>query len=265
MTVQGVMKHAGYRSEWEVLMAEHNGNRWYGGDDAKKACKRLVEGCSDVGGANHRKLQGTSLHAITAMLDTGKTPTFLSPKRNVTSTPTNRGLAEAGITFVAGSVEMMVVLDRWHVAGTADRLALVPGFPLPFVADLKTGASIKYAERSIAVQLAAYSRRTPCTCRDQQRTAAKTNDARCPPSISTTLSCSGSTSAAASSKSPLSTSTPDGKRSRRRCGHRQWRNRKLAIDLSELRKDADRQRPGTTPAATACRPHGPAARLRSNG
>ena len=51
-----------------------------------------------------------------------------------------------------------MVLDDWQIAGTFDRLAVVPGFELPLIADLKTGASLSYSWQSIAVQLSAYSR-----------------------------------------------------------------------------------------------------------
>jgi len=49
------------------------------------------------------------------------------------------------------------VLDEWRTAGTFDRIVKVPGFELPLIADLKTGADLSYSWQSIAVQLAAYA------------------------------------------------------------------------------------------------------------
>jgi hypothetical protein len=50
------------------------------------------------------------------------------------------------------------VLDAYQVAGTFDRLVTAPGFELPLISDIKTGASLDYSWRSFAVQLAGYSR-----------------------------------------------------------------------------------------------------------
>jgi hypothetical protein len=52
---------------------------------------------------------------------------------------------------------MQVVLDEHKVAGTFDRLVEVPGFDLPLIADLKTGADLVYGRHAIATQMAAYA------------------------------------------------------------------------------------------------------------
>ena len=43
MASQGLIMRRGLRAQWEALMAEHNGDPWYAGQEAKAECKRLVE------------------------------------------------------------------------------------------------------------------------------------------------------------------------------------------------------------------------------
>jgi hypothetical protein len=158
MTAVGLMLRRGLRAQWEALVAEYDGDPWYASDTSKAACKRLVEECCKVGGATDRAEIGTSLHTITALIDVGKTPHHLSPETERDVNAYVQGLIDAGVTIVEGAIELTVVLDGYRVAGTFDRLVRVPGFTLPLIADLKTGADLSYSWPSIAVQLAAYSR-----------------------------------------------------------------------------------------------------------
>lgn len=157
MTAAGIIMRRGLRAQWEALLAEY-GDPWYAGTEAKSMCRQLVEECAAVGGANDRKEVGSALHAITCLVDVGKTPKHLTAetKRDVEAYVT--GLAEANVTIMPGMVELVTVLDKYRVAGTFDRLANVPGFELPLIADLKTGENLEYSWQSIAVQMAAYSR-----------------------------------------------------------------------------------------------------------
>jgi hypothetical protein len=158
MAVQGLIMRRGLRAQWEALMAEYQSNPWYAGEDTKSRCRKLVEECAAVGGANDRKEIGSALHTITALVDLGRNLPHLTEETESDVRAYVGGLAEAGITIVPDQIEVTVVLDRYQVAGTLDRLALVPGFDLPLIADLKTGANLEYSWQSIAVQLAAYSR-----------------------------------------------------------------------------------------------------------
>jgi hypothetical protein len=160
MTVQGVMTRPGLRAQWEALMAETGGNPWYYDDRSKETCKKLVEECSAVGGANDRRDIGSSLHSITALIDRGQPPHKLNLTRE-----TERdiqayvaGLEAAGIALIPEAVELIVVLDQWRVAGMFDRLVLVdsPDWPVAAIADLKTGGHLDWQQ--IAVQMAIYSR-----------------------------------------------------------------------------------------------------------
>jgi hypothetical protein len=157
MTASGIIMRRGLRAQWEALIAEH-GDPWYANAKSKEAAKRLVEECAAVGGANDRREVGSALHTITALADKNLPTPHLTPETEAELRAYKTGLALAGIDVDYDNVELTVVLDEWHVAGTFDRLAIVPGFDLPLVADLKTGADLSYSWQSIAVQLSAYSR-----------------------------------------------------------------------------------------------------------
>lgn len=158
MTVCGVIKRRGLRSQWEALINQHDGDPWYSGVHGKAACKSLVEECAAAGGSNERRDTGTSLHALTALIDVGRPPTHLTTETERDLVGYVQTMRHAGITVVEHMVEVTVVLDDYEVAGTFDRAVLVPGFDLPLIADLKCGADLSYSWQSIAVQLAAYSR-----------------------------------------------------------------------------------------------------------
>jgi hypothetical protein len=157
MTASGIIIRRGLRSQWEALIAEY-GDPWYAGGDAKRQAKRLVEESAAVGGANDRSEVGTALHTITSMVDLGKTPQHLTEETERLVRAYSDGLTEAGIIVLPGAVELVTVLDSVRVAGTFDRVVTVPGFEVPLIADLKTGANLDFSWNSIAVQLAAYSR-----------------------------------------------------------------------------------------------------------
>ena len=157
MTAQGLIMRRGLRAQWETLMAANNGDPWYANPTSKTECKRLVEECAAVGGANDRREMGTALHAIAALIDNGETPKNLTPETAADMKAYTDGLSQHGVTIVPGMVELTVVLDAYRVAGTFDRLVKIQGFTLPLVADLKTGGDLTYSWQSIAVQMAAYA------------------------------------------------------------------------------------------------------------
>jgi hypothetical protein len=160
MTATGIIMRPGLRARWEAMLVEH-GDAWYGSETTKAKAKELVEECAAAGGSNDRKEMGSALHKITAVLDADQTRRIPSPlteetQRDVEAYVT--GLVEAHVAIVPGFIETCVVLDDYQVAGTFDRLVMVPGHKLPMIADLKTGADLSYSWQSFAVQLAAYSR-----------------------------------------------------------------------------------------------------------
>ena len=157
MAAAGIIMRRGLRARWEALLALYAGDPWYASEASKAECKALVEDCAAVGGANDRREVGSALHAITALADSGRALPHLTEETERDLEAYHRGLAAAGITIVGGQIEQIVVLDEYQVAGTFDRLATVPGFELPLIADLKTGASLDYSWQPFAVQLAAYA------------------------------------------------------------------------------------------------------------
>lgn len=163
MTMLGAYARPGLRSRWETLIAATSGDPWYASEEAKGQCKALVEECAKVGGASDRAEQGTSLHALTALVDVGRSVAGLqlTPDTEADVTAYVDTLIREGITVCElwpsqPAVEVTVVLDGQRVAGTADRIVAVPGFDLPLIADLKTG-DLQYSWQAIAVQLAAYA------------------------------------------------------------------------------------------------------------
>lgn len=158
MTLTGAMMRPGLWAQWEALMAETGGNPWYHDDESKAACKRLVEECSTVGGANDRREIGTARHKLAAMIAQGHEPEYLSEQTRADLDAYVAELVAAGITIVPHMVEVMVVLDAFRVAGMFDLLTIVPSFSRPLVTDLKTGASLDQSWQTISVQMAAYSR-----------------------------------------------------------------------------------------------------------
>jgi hypothetical protein len=157
LTVAGLLARAGLRARWEALYAETDGNPWYYSDASKGECKRLVEECKAVGGANDRRDQGEALHSITALVDAGRTPKGLTPDTRRDVDAYRAGLAAAGIEVDREFIEQVVVLDELRIAGRFDRLVRIPGYDRLVVADLKCGADVSYSMQPFAVQLACYS------------------------------------------------------------------------------------------------------------
>jgi hypothetical protein len=159
MTAYGITMRPGLRARWEALMAEY-GDPWYHSTKGKALTKELVNECKAVGGSNDRREQGSALHTLTALADLGRHVQLggVSEETAKDLETYRTGLATRGIELDPNYVEYTVVLDSYQVAGTPDRLARVPGFQLPLIADLKTGADLSYSWQSMCVQLAIYSR-----------------------------------------------------------------------------------------------------------
>jgi hypothetical protein len=227
MAIGGLLARPGLRAQWEALRAEHGPNPWYASADAKAACKKLVAECQSAGGSSDRAEVGTALHAMTARSDLGHAlgPVGDETARDLEAYRT--GLAATGVEILAGMVELSVVLDRERIAGTFDRLVMVPGHAKPVVGDLKTGASLSYSWPSIAVQLAAYAHAdaiyTFGAASDgslDQRTPMPRSTRRSGPS-------SGCRPARPGSRSSWSTSRPAGMPSAMPCGPASGAGRKL--------------------------------------
>jgi hypothetical protein len=120
----------------------------------KDALDELVERAKGTAGAFDKSDKGTHLHGLSEYVDKGlPLPEDTPPKdrRDMFGYYRTTG------GMLHQHVERLVVLDDFQVAGTPDRLTVVPGYEGTFIADLKTG-SVEYGALKMAAQLAGYSR-----------------------------------------------------------------------------------------------------------
>jgi len=154
--IVGALRRPGLMHRWQALIAEYP-DPWYGSDESKKACKRLVEECKQAGGSTDRADIGTALHAVVELIGKGHTP-ILQPGIRADVDAYTAMLAATGIVVDPDLLEVTVVLDEYRVAGTVDMLRVsVPGVG-ELIGDLKTGTSLDYSWQSITTQLAIYAR-----------------------------------------------------------------------------------------------------------
>jgi hypothetical protein len=128
--------------------------------DAKKSLNAICEDAKTAGGGDASRNLGTAIHAEVEQINRGKDPAT-SPELFRTDIDAYvTALRSAGVGVYPEMVERVVVNSAWTVAGTFDLLASVPGFELPMVADLKTGASVDFGQGEWAIQLALYATAT---------------------------------------------------------------------------------------------------------
>ena len=122
--------------------------------DDKKTLDSLVKRASEAGGATVRRDLGTAVHGL--LERRLKDPSFIAPDPYQADIEAIlSALADAGLSFVDGMTERIVVNDEIEVAGTFD-LLLTDGEET-FVSDLKTGSSVKYGGLGFAIQLSIYA------------------------------------------------------------------------------------------------------------
>ena len=120
----------------------------------KKALDRICEKAAEAGGATVRRELGTAVHSIFERHWTDEMFTVPEPYRpDVQAVET--ALANAGLSVVEGFHERIVVDDANKIAGTFD--LLVTNGRVQYIADLKTGSSVKYGSLAFAIQLAIYA------------------------------------------------------------------------------------------------------------
>lgn len=123
-------------------------------DDDKKTLDGIVKRASEAGGATVRRDLGTAIHGMLELRLADRTYKATEPYQ-ADIEAIMQAIADAGLEFVQGMSERIVVNDDIQVAGTFD-LLLTNGEDL-FVADLKTGSSVKYGGLAFAIQLAIYA------------------------------------------------------------------------------------------------------------
>ncbi len=122
----------------------------------KKALDRLCDSASEAGGATARRDLGTALHKM--FEQSCVTPGYQPPPTYAADiTAIHTALREAGLQVVDECSELMVVLDRYQIAGMADLVVERVSDGELFIADLKTGSSVAYGALGWAIQLAIYA------------------------------------------------------------------------------------------------------------
>jgi len=122
----------------------------------KKALDRLCDSASEAGGATARRDLGTALHKM--FEQSCVTPGYQPPATYAADiTAIHTTLREAGLQVVDECSELMVVLDRYEIAGMADLVVERVSDGELFIADLKTGSSVAYGALGWAIQLAIYA------------------------------------------------------------------------------------------------------------
>lgn len=129
---------------------------WPPDEETKPALKRLVKDLQEAAGSNTGAKNGDTLHTMTANLDRGRLcgdePHLADYAADLKAY--REFVAAAGLEIVPEYIERTVVLEKYGVAGSFDRLVRKDG--KLYVLDLKTGAHLGFGEW--AVQLALYSR-----------------------------------------------------------------------------------------------------------
>lgn len=131
--------------------------------EAKDGAKRVIEDLARAGGSEVKADKGTNVHNWTELLDRGEHD-LTQLLEQIPDEHYADLMAYAWVTedFHHLQVEQFCVLDSHKVAGTPDRVTLMPGMPCPvcelevYIWDLKTGR-VSFAQK-MAVQLAIYSR-----------------------------------------------------------------------------------------------------------
>jgi hypothetical protein len=126
--------------------------------DGKKRLDSLIEDAKEHAGSTTRATLGTALHSFCEAVDTGRPLPEIPAPYDADIAAYRTELARAGVQVSKNYVERVAIVPSLGVAGTLDRLVMVPGFSLPLVGDVKTGAELDYSATKIAVQLALYSR-----------------------------------------------------------------------------------------------------------
>jgi hypothetical protein len=122
--------------------------------DGGRALDVLINRAQEQARADERKTLGTALHSFCEAVDTGRR-IIIPPPFDADIAAYQRRMR--GIKVSANYVERVGIVHELGVAGTMDRLVLMPGRELPMVADFKTGKKANLNWMTIAVQLALYA------------------------------------------------------------------------------------------------------------
>lgn len=128
--------------------------------NGKRQLNGIVKDAKQASAQQSRANIGTAIHAATESFDRGEQMTKLPPPYNADVDAYIAKMRKLGITVEPGYIERIVCLPELEVAGTLDRMVRVPGWELPAIADIKTGATVHFAELSHAIQQSIYANAT---------------------------------------------------------------------------------------------------------
>lgn len=123
--------------------------------DDKATLDRVAKDAKEAAAASSGANLGTAIHTFTERLDSGEQVTV--PAQWAADVESYRdALAAARVEAVPAWIERIVVVPRYRVAGTLDRIVRLADGRLA-IADLKTGKDLSYGWLEIAIQLALYA------------------------------------------------------------------------------------------------------------
>lgn len=127
----------------------------------KDKLNALAEKAAEHAGSKSAANLGTALHGFTESYDRGEESFVPEPwDRDLAAYRT--ALTDQGVTVLPGMIERLIVVERYSVAGTLDRINRLDT-PCPIcgrdlaIGDVKTGRTLEYGWMEIAVQLALYA------------------------------------------------------------------------------------------------------------
>lgn len=125
--------------------------------DDRRTLDKLTSQAKETAGARTAANQGTALHSYTERVDRGELdPDDIPEPWGGLVRAYSAALRSYGIQIIPNMIERTIVVKRYKVAGTFDRIVKMPNGEL-WIADLKTGKSLSYAEQEISIQLALYA------------------------------------------------------------------------------------------------------------
>lgn len=131
------------------------------GPDDRRRLDDIAKHAKDAAASDSKANIGTAIHAATEALDRGE-PVNMPPPYDRDVQAYEDKLRGLSVTVVPGWIERIVLVPQLGegVAGTLDRLVMCPDWDLPRIADIKTGATVKFSGLDHAVQQAIYANAT---------------------------------------------------------------------------------------------------------
>lgn len=124
--------------------------------DDKRELNGICDQAAEAAGASVGRNHGTHMHTLTEHADRGEDVTT-TPENEADLAAYTKALAEAGLVVMDEYIERRVLIKKFGLVGTLDRILCDATGQLR-VGDLKTAADINYASVETAVQLSCYAR-----------------------------------------------------------------------------------------------------------